>query len=271
MKKVLKFIVGIFAAEYLVLTKFAFFTDLMKNMSPSQHPALAQHIIEALVCVAVIANHIVTVSNPEKKYQDAKTVRKRYLRNIAQESISELKAKGYDVKFNFMTVKRVLFVADLMPDRFGNGKLAIFPRVFKCPWTSSENHSIPDNFVLGIKQGTSGVAYKTRKPKWLNLEAVDKYENLPAELRLNRDQYNKTKHLTALVSIPITAPKYKGSGESTVIGILTMESNTTGLGNLIDGPKPDDPQNVKDTIENERKYFDSAMERLIQTYSELYF
>ncbi len=67
MKKVLKFIVGIFAAEYLVLTKFAFFTDLMKNMSPSQHPALAQHIIEALVCVAVIANHIVTVSNPEKK------------------------------------------------------------------------------------------------------------------------------------------------------------------------------------------------------------
>lgn len=277
LKKLLKFFIGVIAAVYLILIKIEIVLIFFRSLSPKEHPELANYVIDILVCIAIVVNYKVTVSNPEKKYEKAKLVRYQYLQNIANKVIDELKSKGYDVDFNVMSTKWK-FYPRLEPDKDGSGKRYFYwpwRKVFKCDWTSSDDYLMPPNFVLGAEQGTSGRALKNKDTENNGIVVVDvekkSYEYAREEMNLNRNQFGTIKNLTLLASVIIQFKENETTGESKVIGILTMQSKSAGLGKIWMDSIEDYPEDVRTEIMNVRQILTESMDKIKKEYRKLYF
>lgn len=274
LKKTLKHFVGIGASVYILLVKLPILDGLDKDI---------QLIIDSILVVAIIFNYILNTQNPEKKYENAQAVRRGLLKKEADAIIAEFKVKGYEVKFNFMVEKRYKKITHLYPDQNGKGRLIFFPRIFVDIFTWPDNYHLPEKFLLGIRQGSNGIARKNGSTEIVNLTDFKKYEDFRNVLNLNREQYEVTKGVKLLVSTQIKTKKADGTGEKSIeLGILTMESNSIELAQMAKMDLktiiiPDDEENKKEVlaskakVEEMQKMITKAMSELSNTYIEFYF
>lgn len=232
----------------LLLATFlsALFLGLMQFDDPKE--IINKYIKDSLVLQALpylfvlgttAANTWITYIDPARRLEKAEKAKNIQLLHTAHRLIT-----GFDfpIKFNVMTIKRSKYFLFLDPLKNGKGILLPFPRFFKSAWTAPENHKIPDNFKLGIRQGSSGKAREiTPENAALTTSGVDlpmysfvdkDYSYAFEKLNLNRKQYRQCEPVKFLFSVPIYI-REQGDSEPKFIGIFTLESTSEALAKLV--------------------------------------
>jgi hypothetical protein len=278
MKKILVFIIALVCPAYVACVEFGL-KDYLNKKFPDYTDIISWSIF-VLGIIAIAASYIMNVYKPEERYEKAKIARSKYLRSYADKVNEGLESKKYPVfKFNIMVVKQQYRSKEIYPKRNdveGNPQLSFFPKIFECIWTSGENDHV--DILLGIKQGTSGIALKEKRVRILGLFKIS-YEDAKKEMKLNKKQFDeitrineKTEtRLALLISAPIKVKKKTPLGEKSVtIAILNAESDNEFFGRLMSTNQTfTDTEN--ESIKIIKNQLLTMMEEFTKTCSDLYF
>lgn len=287
MKKFLQLIGSLLIPLFLAFDKYGFSDYLKSNYSKTTGDIVWWGLLGVSV-LTVFGTWKISKYNPEKKYEKAQMVRKLYLKDISNRTIEKFNEKKYskiasvaynektnkaEINFNVMRVKRRWY-GYLDPNKKGKGRFFLLPRTFKDVWTS-DGHFISENFILGIRQGTTGIANRTTDLAQFSFYKATQ-EEAQKELNLNTQQFNDSKSVSILMSKAIfhKDEEERGKEQNVVkLGVLTMEIKSEALGILM-GLKQkdlDDNSALKDAYDESLTFLSSILDELASEYSKLYF
>lgn len=264
-RKIALFIIGPLVTISLTAFKFGPFVSQLEERYPDHKKAIENSIGLSLVALA-LANFGITVLAPEKKLQKAYEAKQGYLRVCASEELNLYEKQGFKLFLNLTRPSRYYFrTFRLKPNKKGEGKTTLFPKIFRCVWTYPEKYDLPSDFMLGVEQGASGIAYKTKETFSINIEDSSS-QQLREILFWNENQIAITRRqkVTFLISTPVMVKVTKSGNEvPKIIGTLTMICFTPNAGHIID--EQDEQSKLL------KASFVRILEKLARDFSKLHF
>ena len=224
MKKISKFIIGLFCPLYLLLDKYGFSNWLEKNYP--NHSELIYWGLFGIIVIATIINYFLSIYNPEKKYENAVRSRVAFLKAHFQKNIDAFKDCECEVTFNVMKEINFRGYKKLYPKEKRWWK-NFFPKIYDCDFSVPDDYKIPLEFTLGARQGVNNLCKLENGLKMYGIRNKSK-ETVCSDLNLTDKQYEYVKKSTFIASMPIM-PKDISTGKVKYIGILSMVSNTDGM------------------------------------------